>query len=198
MDHPKDVYCTTTEFKAHLRHYKEVAKTCVVHITEHGHAGYVFLSIEVYERLKAARIHEAKWQVWAERACRHAFFADNPLPKEPLGEPIEDLPWREAEELIQPQTTIEYLGQPWDEHIARSFDDDVRKRNLSHEDFALVRQCLARLRDNPLAGMHISVGPEAYLDEETKAYRLPAGAHDIIYGIDKQGKLRVYGLIDAR
>ena len=179
MDHPEDVYCSTTEFKANLKHYKKLAETCLVHVTEHGREGYIFTSIEVFEQRKAERIHQAKWQVWAENACFQGTHDSSE--------------WFN----LPPHVAIEYLGQPWDEHVAASFDEDVLRRELSDEDFALVRRSLGRLSVNPQAGRPIEVGPEAYLPEGTQAYRLPAGAHDIIYGIDKSGELRVYGLIEA-
>lgn len=180
MESPGDVYCTTTEFKAHLRHYKQVAKTNFVHITEHGHASRVFVSIEAFEARKAERIHQAKWQVWAEDACSRGTS--------------EDL---DAHFDLKPRVTIEYLGEPWDAHIASSFDDDVRKWELDDEQFSLVRQCLARLKVNPFAGRRFEAGPEAYLPEHIEPYRLNAGAYDIIYGLDRNGEVRIYGLVKA-
>lgn len=180
MQSPGDVYCTTTEFKAHLKHYKQVAKTNFVHITEHGHASRVFVSVEAFEARKAERIHQAKWQVWAESACyrgSHDSYAK-----------YFDLP---------PHVAIEYLGQPWDRCITDSFDDDVRKWELSDEQFEIVRQCLERLRVNKHAGRPIEVGPEAYLPEHITPHRLNAGDFDIIYGLDEEENLKVYGLIQA-
>lgn len=179
MDHPEDVYCSTTEFKANLKHYKKLAETCIVHITEHGREGYVFTSIEVYEGRKAEAIHRAKWQVWAENAC---FQGTHESPE-----------WLN----LPPREDIEYLGQPWDSHVTSSFDDDVRRQRLSEEAFAIVHHCLQRLSVNPMAGAPVEMGPEAFLPEGTRAYRLPAGEFDIIYGIDKVGELQVYGLIEA-
>ena len=62
---------------------------------------------------------------------------------------------------------------------------------------SIVRQCLERLRENKQAGRQVEVGPEAYLPERVKAYRLNAGDYDIIYGLDAEESLRVYGLIQA-
>jgi hypothetical protein len=179
MQSPGDVFCTTTEFKANLRHYKQVAKTNFVHITEHGRASHVLVSVEAFEARKAERIHQAKWQVWAENACFMGAHDD-------------------AERLTSvSRVAIEYLGQPWDGCVTSYFDDDIRKWELSDEQFQIVRQCLERLRVNKQAGRQIEVGPEAYLPESVKAYRLNAGDYDIIYGLDAEESLRVYGLIQA-
>lgn len=179
MQSPKDVFCTTTEFKANLRHYKQVAKNNFVHITEHGHGSHVLVSVEAFEARKAERIHQAKWQVWAESACFRGSHDDT----DHFG--------------LTPRVAIEYLGQPWDGCVASSFDDDVRKWELSDEQFRIVRQCLERLRVNKRAGRQIEVGPEAYLPEHVKAYRLNAGDFDIIYGLDPEESIRVYGLVQA-
>ncbi|MBQ9067554.1 MAG: type II toxin-antitoxin system Phd/YefM family antitoxin [Eggerthellaceae bacterium] len=180
MQSPGDVFCTTTEFKANLRHYKQVAKTNFVHITEHGHASRVLVSVEAFEARKAERIHQAKWQVWAENACFRGLHEDDAWPLD-----------------LTPRVAIEYLGQPWDGCVAASFDDDVRRWELSNEQFQIVRQCLERLRVNRRAGRQIDVGPEAYLPEHVEAYRLNAGSYDIIYGLDADNGLRVYGLVQA-
>lgn len=179
MQSPKDVFCTTTEFKANLRHYKQLAKTNFVHITEHGHASRVLVSVEAFEARKAERIHQAKWQVWAENACFRGLHDDT----NHFG--------------LTPRVAIEYLGQPWDKCVASSFGDDVRKWKLSDEQFQIVLQCLERLRVNKRAGRQIEVGPEAYLPEHVKAFRLNAGDYDIIYGLDEGDDLRVYGLVQA-
>ena len=179
MDHPEDVYVSTSEFKAHLRKYKKLAKTCVVHVTEHGHAAYVFLSVEVFEARKSEARHRARWQVQAESACYHG--------------QLETEKWFDR----GPRTDIEYLGEPWDSRIARSFDDDVRRRGVSEDDMKIVRQCLEWLSDDPHAGRQIDVGPEAHLPYGTRAFRVNAGAFDIIYGLDEDEELRVYGLTKA-
>lgn len=179
MDHPEDVYCSATDFKANLKHYKELAKTCVVHVTEHGRADSVLASLEVFEQRKAEAIHRAKWKVWADHACfcgTHEAFRDPEL---------------------APQAVIEYLGQPWDGHIAASFGDDVEKHDLSEKDALIMRACLNRLVVNPHAGRQIEVGPEAYLPAGIRAHQLNAGAYDIIYGLDEDDSVRVYGLIPA-
>ncbi len=62
---------------------------------------------------------------------------------------------------------------------------------------SIVRQCLERLRVNKQAGRQFEVGPEAYLPERIKAFRLNAGDYDIIYGLDESDGLRVYGLVQA-
>lgn len=180
MESPGDVYCTTTEFKTHLKHYKQVAKTNFVHITEHGHASRVFVSVEAFEARKAERIHQAKWQVWTESACFRGTRSDDSSCSD-----------------LSPRVTIEYLGQPWDTCIAKSFDDDVRKWELSGQQFEIVRQCLERLRVNKHAGRPVEVGPEAYLPEHVRPHRLNAGDYDIIYGLEEDGRLKVYGLIRA-
>ena len=179
MDHPEDVYVSTSEFKAHLRKYKELAKSCVVHVTEHGHAAYVFLSVEVFEARKAEAVHRARWQVQVEAACSHG-LSDTER-------------WFD----LAPRTDVEYLGQPWDNRIARSFDDDVRRRKVSEEGLSLVRQCLGWLADDPHAGRQIDVGPEARLPYHIRAFRLPAGDFDIIYGLDEDDEVRVFGLVEA-
>lgn len=179
MESPGDVFCTTTEFKAHLKHYKQVAKTNFVHITEHGHASRVFVSIEAFEARKAERIHQAKWQVWAENACFRGTHDSS------------------GHFDLGPRIAIEYLGQPWDACVASSFDDDVRRWELSNEQFEIVRHCLERLRVNKHAGRPIEVGPEAYLPEHITPHRLNARSYDIIYGLDKDENLKIYGLIRA-
>lgn len=179
MDHPEDIYVSTSEFKAHLRRYKELAKTCVIHVTEHGHAAYVFLSVEVFEARKAEACRRARWQVQVEAAC-----ADG------MRDPGK---WFD----LAPRTDIEYLGQPWDDCVARCFDDDIRRRKVSEEDLSLVRQCLSWLADDPHAGMRIDVGPEARLPYGVQAYRLNAGSFDIIYGLIDDEELRIFGLVEA-
>lgn len=173
------VFCTTTEFKAHLRHYKELAKTRFVYITEHGRDPYVLVSIEVYEAHRAEHIRRAKWLVHAESACARGARGHDDGPD------------------ATPRVAIEYLGQPWDAHVSRSFDDDVKKRGLTEEEFGLVRHALTRLSADPHVGRPIEVGPDAWLAEGSSAYRLPTGAYDIIYAIDQTGDVRVYGLIEA-
>lgn len=180
MQSPGDVYCTTTEFKARLRHYKQVAKTDFVHITEHGHASHVFVSIEVFEARKAERIHQAKWQVWAEDACFRGSHTGNARHFD-----------------LQPRAAVEYLGQPWDTHVASSFDDDICRWELSDEQFAVILQSLARLRNDGRVGRRIDVGPEACLPDHIEPYRLNAGIYDVIYGLDDDGEVCVYGLIEA-
>ena len=180
MESPGDVFCSTTEFKARLRHYKALAKTNFVHITDHGHASHVLVSVEAFETRKAERCRQAKWLVWAENACRYGSRDDEMGCMAPSS-----------------RVSVEYLGRPWDDCISSNFDDDIRRLELTDDGLFLVKQCLQRLSVNPQAGRPIEVGPEAGLSEGTQAYRLPAGAHDIIYGIDKSGELRVYGLIEA-
>lgn len=179
MDHPEDIYVSTSEFKAHLRHYKELAKTCVIHVTEHGHAGYVFLSVEVFEQRKAEACHRARWQVQAEASIAEGL--------------------RNSEKWfdLAPRTDIEYVGQSWDNCIAPCFDDDIRRRKVSEEDLSLVRQCLSWLADDPHAGRPIDVGPEARLPFGAQAFRLNAGTFDIIYSLIDDDELRVCGLIEA-
>lgn len=179
MDHPEDVYVSTSEFKAHLRKYKELAKTCVVHVTEHGHAAYVFLSVEVFEVRKAEAIHRAKWQVQVEAACADGLLATEK--------------WFD----IAPRTDVEYLGPAWDKRIARCFDDDVRRRKVGEDDLAIVRECLRWLANDPHAGRQIDVGPEAHLPHHMRAFRLPAGNFDIIYGLGEDDEVRVFGLVEG-
>lgn len=62
---------------------------------------------------------------------------------------------------------------------------------------SIVRQCLERLRVNERAGRQFEVGPETYLPEHVKVFRLNAGDYDIIYGLDEGDDLRVYGLVQA-
>lgn len=179
MEHPEDVFCSTTELKANLKKYKQLAKSCIVHVTEHGHEGYIFTSVEVFDQRKQEVCHRAKWQVWAENACYKGTHDSSE--------------WFD----LSPRVAIEYLSPSWDDHLSASFDNDVRRFQLSDESFAIVKQCLERLSVNAYAGKRIEVGPEARLSKETMAFRLNAGAYDIIYGVKEGEDLRVYGLIEA-
>lgn len=181
MKQESDVYCSTTEFKANLRQYKVIAQSQVVHILEHGRAGYVLASLEVLDRLRESARRRAVWQVDVEDACWRAAHCGDCSARRPY------------------DVVVEYLGHEggWRASIAPSFDDDVRRKELSDEALGLVRQRLRLLADNAHVGLAVELDEPARVARDLTIYRLGAGPYDIIYTVGADESVRVCGLIEA-
>lgn len=181
MDLQLNIYCSTTEFKSNLRQYKEAARSCVVHVLENGRSGYVLASIDVLEQLKESARRRAVWEVDVEDACWRSTRGQDDMPDDSYGVSVEYLPHECA----------------WRGTIARSFDDDVRRHNLSDMSLDLIRQRLCLLVDNPQVGLPVELDDPGRTPGGLSIYRLDAEGYDIVYTIDRTGSIRVCGLIDA-
>lgn len=65
-------YITSTELKQNLKRAKEYARVGIVHILEHGHAGYVLCSTDIYDEALRTVRKRAAWQAEVREACRES------------------------------------------------------------------------------------------------------------------------------